>query len=76
MPAAIVSTVLNAMNPDLVFTAEIEEEFPNYKLPTLDVQLWLKGDGKRWFDYFQKPMKTLYVVMKGSARHFSRKCLS
>ena len=32
---------MNAINPDLVFTVEIPEDFPLCRLPTLDFLLWL-----------------------------------
>ena len=36
-------------------------------MPTLDFELWLEKDGEINHSYFQKPMKTPYVVMKRSA---------
>ena len=33
--------LMNDINPDLTFTAEVEKDFPNGKLPTLDTELWM-----------------------------------
>ena len=59
--------VMNCINPDLKFTAEIANDFANSRLPTLDFELWLDKNGKVQQNYFQKPMKTPYVVMMRSA---------
>lgn len=57
---------MNAINEGLVFTTEIPEEFPKCRLPTLDFLLWLD-----WWEinhsYFEKIIKTLYVVMQRTA---------
>ena len=36
---------INSINPNLEFTAEIPEEFPDQKMPTLDFFLWLTKAG-------------------------------
>ena len=33
---------MNALNPDLVFTVECEDDFPEKRLPTLDFYLWVE----------------------------------
>ena len=58
---------INTVNRDLVFTAEIPEEFKDNKLPTLDFFLWLLQDGQLNHSYFQKSMKTPLVIMEQSA---------
>ena len=32
---------MNSVNPDLMFTAELEEDFPTRKLPTLNTEIWM-----------------------------------
>ena len=49
---------INSINPDLEFTAEIPEEFPDSKLPTLDFFLWLTRHGLLNHSYYQKSSKT------------------
>ena len=58
---------INSVNEDLVFTAEIPEEFEDNKLPTLDFFLWLEKNGYLNHSYFQKLMKTPLVLMQKSA---------
>ena len=58
--------VANNINKDLEFTAEIAADFDNKRLPTLDFELWLEEDGEL-NHYFQKSMKTPFVIMKRSA---------
>ena len=57
---------MNAINPDLVFTMEIPEEFPSCWLPTLDFYLWLELWGIN-HSYFEKLMKTPFLIMERSA---------
>ena len=61
--------LMNSISKDLRFTAEIEEEFPSQRLPTLDFELWIdhSQDGMIKHNYFQKKMKIPFVVMKKSA---------
>ena len=58
---------INQVNTDLVFTAEIPEDFQDSKLPTLDFFLWLDRNGLLNHSYFQKSMKTPLVIMEKSA---------
>ena len=58
---------INSINNNLEFTAEIPEEFPNQKLPTLDFFLWLDRAGLLNHSYYQKSMKTPLVIIKNSA---------
>ena len=39
--ARVCLDAMNSINPDLTFTAEVEEEFDNKRLPTLDFSLWM-----------------------------------
>ena len=59
--------LINSINENLVFTAEMPEDFPSKRLPTLDFELWQEEDGQLNHNYFQKEMKTPFVVMKRSA---------
>ena len=58
---------INQVNTDLVFTAEIPEEFPDSKLPTLDFFLWLEKSRLLNHSYFQKSMRTPLLIMASSA---------
>ena len=58
---------INTVNKDLVFTAEIPEDFEDKRLPTLDFLLWLCKNGLLNHSYFQKSMKTPLVIMEQSA---------
>ena len=58
---------INNINQDLEFTAELPEEFAENKLPTLDFLLWLEKHGLLNHSYFEKSMKTPYVLMNMSA---------
>ena len=59
--------VLNSINVDLTFTAEIPEQFDSKRLPTLDFVLWQEAGGIINHHYYQKPMRTPLVIMKRSA---------
>ena len=64
---------MEAINPDLKFTAELEEEFEDHKLPTLDFKEWLLNNGHMNHTYFEKPMKNQILLMKRSAMATSQK---
>ena len=59
--------LMNSLNKDLEFTAEVAGYFENNRLPTLDFEMWLEPNGKINHSFFQKPMKTKLVTMKRSA---------
>ena len=60
---------MNSINPDVKFTIESAEDFPQYncRLPTLDTLVWVDESGKTQHSYFQKPMKSPYLLMEPSA---------
>ena len=59
-------TAMNSINKDLEFTVESPEDFPEEKLPTLDFKMWQEQDNSLNHCYFQKEVKTPYVVMARS----------
>ena len=65
--ARLCLTAMNSINPDLKFTTETQEDFPNERLPTLDFEMWMEHNNKVTHSYFQKPMKTPMVIMERSA---------
>ena len=58
---------MNSINPDLKFTVEIPEDFIDGRIPTLDTDLWIDENGVIHHSYFQKSMKSPYILMKRSA---------
>ena len=64
---------MNSINPDLEFTVESQEDFQNEKLPTLDFAIWQDKLGVLNHTYFQKEMRTPYVVMSRSAMSTQQK---
>ena len=70
--ARVCLKAMNAVSKDLEFTVEVPEEFENGRLPTLDFSLWMM-DGLLTHSYFQKSMKSPYVVMERSAMSYHKK---
>ena len=64
---------MNDVNPDLTFTAEVEEDFESRKLPTLDTNMWMEEDGKISHNYFEKSMKSQIMIEKDSAMGIQQK---
>ena len=64
--ARVCQEAMNDVNMDLQFTVEVPEDFENERLPTLDFALWME-DGLLTHTYYQKGMKTPYVVMERTA---------
>ena len=71
--ARICKEAMESINPDLKFTTECQEDFPGERLPTLDFQMWLTEDNKIKHTYFQKHMKTPYVIMERSGTSYHQK---
>ena len=66
-------TAMNSINCNLEFTTETPEEFENEQLPTLDFKLWQEQDNTINHSYFQKPVKTPYVIMSRSGMALQQK---
>ena len=58
---------MNSIYANLNFTVEIEEDFSNMRLPTLDFNLFVHNDCEIRHSFFEKPCNTPYVVMERSA---------
>ena len=65
--------VMNSINTDLTFTAEVAGDFPNKKLPTLDFNLWKKEDQSLSHCYYEKEMKSQILLEKDSAMGMRQK---
>ena len=63
--ARVCKTAMNSINEDLVFTTETQEDFEKERLPTLDFEMWIE-DNKIKHSYYQKPMRTPFVIMERS----------
>ena len=55
------------INPDLKFTTEVESDFPDGWILTLDFKTDMQEDGTINQTYFKKGMNILYVLMRLSA---------
>ena len=68
---------MESINPDLKFVMELEEDFHNNKLPTLDTNLWIsKADGKTpqiEYEFYEKPMNSKYCILEKSAMDYQSK---
>ena len=58
---------MNPINKNLQFTVECEDDYEDKKLPTLDFKIWQEKDGKINHTYYQKEMKSPYLIMARSA---------
>ena len=65
--ARICLPVMNAINPDLKFTAEVAGDFPDRSLPTLDFSMKMKPNQKITHKYYEKEMKTQIMLERESA---------
>ena len=65
--ARILQPAMNSINGDLVFTTELQEDFPNGRLPTIDFRMWFEEDQEVKHTFFNKSMKTQLQLPKRSA---------
>ena len=63
----MLTPVMNSINKELVFTTELEEDFEDNKLPTLDCKLWLEKDLSINHTYYEKEMRTQLLIPEKSA---------
>ena len=71
--ARVCREAMDSINPDLKFTTESQEDYPEERLPTLDFSIWLTEDNVLKHTYFQKNMKTPYVIMERSGNSYHQK---
>ena len=65
--ARILQLAMNSINGDLVFTTELQEDFPDGRLKILDFKMWLEEDQEVNHTFFDKSMKTQLQLPKRSA---------
>ena len=65
--ARVCQPAMCAVNEDLKFTVETGDDYPDKHLPTLDFKFGQTKEGYLVHTYFQKPMKTPFVIMAKSA---------
>ena len=58
---------MNAINSDLKFTMEHENDFTNQRLPTLSFEIWSTLNGVR-HSYFEKSMRSQILTQKRSSQ--------
>ena len=70
--ARLCTPAMNSINSDLRFTTESQEDFQTERLPTLDFEVWIENNKIR-HSYYQKPMKTPFVLMFRSGMSYRQK---
>ena len=65
--ARICLDAMNSINPDLTLTAEVESDFQDHRLPTLDFSLWRTENNLITHTYYEKPMKNQKLLERNSA---------
>ena len=58
--------LMNYINPDLKFTIETSEDFPDHRLPTLSFSMWEEEWGIS-HSYFEKSVRSQIMLMERSA---------
>ena len=69
--------MMDQINPDLQFDLELEEDFEDMKLPTLDTAIWMSRTEdltvKINYIFYEKPMNSVYVILENSAMDYRSK---
>ena len=75
--ATVLQAAMDSINPDLKFEMELEEDFPDNKLPTLDCRVWLETSTDKPpqfnFSFFEKTMNSQFVILEKSAMSYKQK---
>ena len=82
--ATVLVDIMNSVFCNIQFEAEIQDDFQDYKLPTLDFRLWIDQgkdqDGeykdKVMYSFFEKEMASPYCIVEKSAMPESTKISS
>ena len=62
----IILDSMNSILDFLTFTLESPSDFPDGKLPTLDINVWIEAM-EIWYQFFQKPMSNNVVLQEKTA---------
>ena len=69
--------MMDQINPDLQFDLELEEDFEDMRLPTLDTAIWMSRTEdltvKINYIFYEKPMNSVYVILENSAMDYRSK---
>ena len=61
----------NSVNPMIQLTVDFPERNSNGRVPILDLECWVEKDGegftKIMYSFYEKPMKSPFVIMRQSA---------
>ena len=74
--------MMNTIKPDLKFTPEFPEYFPDQKVPTLDTKVWMESNWgptssyRFLFEFYSKTMSSEYCEPEPTARAWSTKLSS
>ena len=63
----IIQAIMNEICNFLTLTMESCMDFPDWKLPILDLNIWVNEDNITLWSFFSKPMACNYVIQKVSA---------
>ena len=68
---------MESINPDLRFTIELEADFHDKKLPTLDTNIWFSrpesGAPIVQYEFFEKSMNSKFCILEKSAMAYESK---
>ena len=68
---------MESINPDLKFTIELEADFQDKKLPTLDTNIWFSrpesGAPIVQYEFFEKSMNSKFCILEKSAMAYESK---
>ena len=62
----VLNSIMNYVHKNLHFTMEINEDFPNNRLPTLDMEIWIENS-RIMYKFWEKPMAAKTVIHRESA---------
>ena len=63
----ILAGMMNSICWYLTLTMETGDDFPDGRLPTLDLNIWIGQDNKVLYIFFDKPMAITQTIQKRSA---------
>ena len=59
--------MMNSFCKDLQFTSEVEGEFLDGRIPSLDITMWMEKENQCRYSFYENPMATKKTIDKNTA---------
>ena len=71
----MIKDIANDVESMIQFTADVPSSYSDKKVPMLDTKVWLNNEdnNKIYYEFYEKPTKSCFVITKQSAMSTRKK---